>query len=483
MDYHYRPPTASSYGATNPPYGGQGQAPYAGHASQGGYPPYNARPNVPAGGGYGYPTPAPPQQPQAQPPSDPFRAYYAGRLRELTFNSRPIIQDLSLIAMQQRDAGNWPNMNAVVEEIEGAVLRVGVFGIPTRHIPVTRHQTRGLTHQSKSGKLTNQASPQSKLPILYLIDSISKNVGAPYTTTLLPPIIPRLYRRTYREVDGVTKAKMEEMIALWRTGGPNRTDLYGPDVRLAIERDIFGSAGAPARPTQQPQQRFPTKDQVLQTLHATLDTKQRESATKPWDATPRHQVGVLQQIAQLLATTDVSPQELQNIMEQLKSMVPPIAAATPPTHTTFTPPPYPPQPPSTTSMPAPNLPPFPPPLIRDEGYRSVSNPLSAVPPNMTTPTINGQTPVPGSVTPVPVASSTPIPAPVPLAPVIPANVADILRNLNSSGLLSNPRTPDSANVSLPTKNLLASYEDMVLSMDLRLESLDLNRYADLHILA
>jgi hypothetical protein len=64
--------------------------------------------------------------------------------------------------------------------------------------------------------------------------------------------------------------------------------------------------------------------------HATLDTKQRESATKPWDATPRHQVGVLQQIAQLLATTDVSPQELQNIMEQLKSMVPPIAAATPP---------------------------------------------------------------------------------------------------------------------------------------------------------
>ena len=53
----------------------------------------------------------------------------------------------------------------------------------------------------------------------------------------------RLYLATYREVDGVTKARMEEMIGLWRTSGPDGRDLYGPAVRDAIEREIFGPAG------------------------------------------------------------------------------------------------------------------------------------------------------------------------------------------------------------------------------------------------
>jgi pre-mRNA cleavage complex 2 protein Pcf11 len=57
---------------------------------------------------------------------DPFRTYYADRLRELTFNSRPIIQELSLLAMQQRDQNQWANMTAVVEEIEIAVYRVRI---------------------------------------------------------------------------------------------------------------------------------------------------------------------------------------------------------------------------------------------------------------------------------------------------------------------------------------------------------------------
>ena len=53
-----------------------------------------------------------------------FRAHYASRLRELTFNSRPLIQELSISAMTQRETGNWDNMRVIVEEIEQATVRV-----------------------------------------------------------------------------------------------------------------------------------------------------------------------------------------------------------------------------------------------------------------------------------------------------------------------------------------------------------------------
>lgn len=100
---------------------------------------YGAYPPPPPSGGGGYyqppsaPAPAPSQHHYSQPPTqrqsqnDPFRSYYADRLRQLTFNSRPLIQELSIMAMQQRDRGDWGNMTAVVEELEQAVLRVRPF--------------------------------------------------------------------------------------------------------------------------------------------------------------------------------------------------------------------------------------------------------------------------------------------------------------------------------------------------------------------
>lgn len=87
------------------------------------YPPQ--QPGYPAQRAYGGPSHyGQPPPPAYHAPVDPFRAYYADRLRELTFNSRPIIQELSLLAMQQRDQNQWGNMTAVVEEIEVAVYRV-----------------------------------------------------------------------------------------------------------------------------------------------------------------------------------------------------------------------------------------------------------------------------------------------------------------------------------------------------------------------
>lgn len=86
-------------------------------------PSYPPAPQNGAGNYYQQSQPPPPPPPVVA-QVDPFRSYYADRLRQLTFNSRPLIQELSVMAMQQRDGNKWDAMKAVVEEIETAVLRV-----------------------------------------------------------------------------------------------------------------------------------------------------------------------------------------------------------------------------------------------------------------------------------------------------------------------------------------------------------------------
>ncbi|WVQ99414.1 hypothetical protein IAU59_006547 [Kwoniella sp. CBS 9459] len=411
------------------------------------YPPYQQ-------GGH-YP-PQPQAQPQyqhqqhlQQPPVDPFRAYYADRLRQLTFNSRPLIQDLSVTAMSQRDQNNWEGMKIVVEEIESAVLR---------------------------------ALPQQKLPLLYLIDSISKNIGPPYTTHLLPPIIPRLYLRTYREVDGVTKAKMEEMINLWRTSGPNRGDLYGPAVREQIERDIFGSSaigggrggGVPSIGSNvaRGMPSLPSLQQVSSAVQAALENKQREAASRNWDPAVSQQVKALSGIAQLLNTTAVSPQELAQIMEQVTVIAPP-----PPTPTAQSQPAFSPMPtPQWSGAPAAaGIPPFPP-NIPASAARPPFQPNLPTPP----PATGGITPIPGSSTPIPAQAPAPAqPVPVPAISVpplagLPIDVSKILNSLNKSGIVSQPRTPEAEVVALKPKSSLDTYEDMIINMNIKLRNIDLN---------
>jgi len=228
-----------------------------------------------------------------------------------------------------------------------------------------------------------------------------------------------MYLKTYREVDGVTKAKMEEMIGLWRTSGIDGGDLYGPGVRETIERDIFGSMGYQ-------RQALPTRDRVLTTLHATLEAK---------------------------------------------SMAPPPAIQPPHAYPSLLQPPPPMDHPALVRTPAPNLPLFPPSIPRDP-YAIPPRPAQIfvvpTPPRMpSTPVLSSATPGPSA--PIPAQASTS------LLSGIPANVADILRNLNTSGIKSAPRTPDRQAAKAEPKSRLEAYEDLIISLDVRLESLDLNQ--------
>jgi pre-mRNA cleavage complex 2 protein Pcf11 len=261
---------------------------------------------------------------------------------------------------------------------------------------------------------------------------------------------------------------MEEMIALWRRSGPDGGDLYGPGVREAIESDIFGSAAYPPyQPTPSP---FVSREAVLAVLKETLDFKNRESISKPWDAQARQQLGVLLQIQDMLGSGRVAPHELQPIMDQLKAMGGPslqthtLQPAFPPASSFTLPPVQPAHQPM--SPPAPKLPPFPPSLPHDP-YRAPGPPL---PPQMPQP-VQQQYPAIAAPTPTHVTTPTPV------LSNIPVNVADILRNLNTSGLLSVSNTPD-IQAKPEVRSVLDGYEDAILNMGLKLTAMDINTCDD-----
>lgn len=399
--------------------------------------------------------------PPTQPP-DPFRAWYAQQLAGLTFNSRPMIQNLSIEAQNRQHEGNWPAMEAIVQEIEDAILRVrsvqDVCVCACVHVcGCARTHTRHATTDARTDPL--QAPPQGKLPLLYLIDSISKNIGPPFTDTLLPPILPQLYLATYRQVDGVTKSKMADLVRLWRTGGPNGTELYPPAMREAVERDMFGGSA-------------PLTQQSVQTMLKEFLREKEEEMGREWTQQRGKTVNTLVNLDKILSNTRVSPRELADISDRIQAMKgghqPAAAPVFSPTSSSYAPrqvapPPVPPvqrQPP----------PPQPPQQqYGGQGRWGGNSPYGAgagYPP-----------PQPQNYPPPPqqnLAPPQPTAAPVAI-PAIPVNVSDLLSKLTSSGILSQPRTPEPTAVAKPQKSGLEKYEDMVLAFNIQVDHFDLSR--------
>ncbi|KAH9943494.1 uncharacterized protein BXZ73DRAFT_40385 [Epithele typhae] len=276
--------------------------------------------------GYGAPIPPPHAfhpSPMLQPAYhvDPntFRRDYVARLANLSINSRPIIQSLSMIA---QDYSRFAEI--VVQCIEQHIRRV----------PATM-----------------------KLPAFYLLDAISKNVYEPYARHFRAVVV-HLFKDTYDVVDQATRSKMEEMLLTWRTGAPNGRELFGVVPQIAIEGHIWGSTSSssqntvrlfPSRrgrgPDRRPRksgrggsastQAVITQARVLSELEFVLGQKERALQSNPYDKASQTHVAVLQQL-RTLVQAGVSQKELGEILAQLHNL----AASTP----TPTPPPPTPQP-------------------------------------------------------------------------------------------------------------------------------------------
>ncbi|KAH9938216.1 uncharacterized protein B0H18DRAFT_966113 [Fomitopsis serialis] len=381
-------------------------------------PPGFAQPPMYAPPAFSY---APPAQPMFHVDPTSFRRDYSTRLAELTVNSRPIIQTLSMIA---QDYTRFADI--VVQCIESHIRRV----------------------------------PQwMKLPAFYLLDAISKNVYNPYANSFAPLVV-RLFLDTYEQVDQSTRSKMEEMLLTWRTGSPNGRELFGVVPQLAIERQIWGGestqSASSSRIGASPSV---SAAQVLSELEFVLNQKERALQVNPYDKASQSHVAVLQQLRKLVQA-GVSQAELSQILNQLHTLAQPAPAPAP---TPIPPPPVAARP--SYSAQQSSYPPPPPGVLASMSpppYRS----QSAYPPPPPPPSYGVPKSEPidlssflSAVQPPPASMSSSHTAPPPPPAAAPTNnISDLFNALVKAGVVSTNGTPTGAGATAKAEELSKPFD-------------------------
>ncbi|KAL2825429.1 hypothetical protein BDW59DRAFT_146201 [Aspergillus cavernicola] len=83
--------------------------------------------------------------------------------------------------------------------------------------------------------------PAQKLPALYVVDSIVKNVGTPYTL-FLGRNLYQTFMNAYTLVDSQTRRKLDEMLKTWKEPVPGSLDtrpVFPPDITRSIENALI----------------------------------------------------------------------------------------------------------------------------------------------------------------------------------------------------------------------------------------------------
>ncbi|KAL2824702.1 hypothetical protein BJY01DRAFT_230397 [Aspergillus pseudoustus] len=135
--------------------------------------------------------------------SDEVAEDYKNSLEDLTTNDRFQISNLTVIAKE-----NTEHAMAISRVLEN-------------HIRIT--------------------PPAQKLPALYVVDSIVKNVGTPYTL-FLGRNMYQTFMNAYTLVDSQTRRKLDEMLKTWKEPVPGSLDtrpVFPPDVTRSIENALI----------------------------------------------------------------------------------------------------------------------------------------------------------------------------------------------------------------------------------------------------
>ncbi|KAF9514172.1 hypothetical protein BS47DRAFT_901369 [Hydnum rufescens UP504] len=292
--------------------------------------------------------------------------------------------------------------------------------------------------------------PAIKLPPFYLLDSVSKNLGAPYTV-LFSSFITALFLDSYNAVDESTRSKMEEMLVTWRTGGPGGVELFGANAQLNIEGAVWGNVASGSS--------GPTQSQVLIELDVILAQKTRALEQNPADSEARNHIEVLQQLRTMVQLSAMSKADLSAIVTRLRDLA------------------------RTTASTAPALPGIPPPPPVSYSSQPTSYPISPPPPP-SYPTGPLSSILTSLINTSPSSTPTPPPLQAPSAP----DVSQLFRNLVAAGIVTDPaaqnETPPAPSKIEPineTKPVdpkleaMREYERTILSFPVSLSSTGLQR--------
>ncbi|KAJ3277208.1 hypothetical protein HDV01_000260 [Terramyces sp. JEL0728] len=234
---------------------------------------------------------------------DALRNQYLSSLQELTFNSKPIITNLTIIAEE-----NLANAPVIVQAIEQ--------------------------------QLSN-AQPGFVIPLLYLMDSILKNVGKGYVAAFQKNLV-RVFSDAYTKVNDADKARFQRTLQTWKAtpGGY----LFPSHVIAGIERAInvanlppvgyiMNNGQRPPAPLHSQAAKPPlTQAQVLQRLTNLLGQKNALMIGNPNNYQRGNEINILTQLLEVVQSTALDPNTLGQINSKIDNMAlavqktPPVSA-------------------------------------------------------------------------------------------------------------------------------------------------------------
>nr|CAD7456294.1 unnamed protein product [Timema tahoe] len=135
---------------------------------------------------------------------------YASSLADLTINSKPLINMLTILAEENID-----HAPAIVQTVETHLQKSCVLDVLSMDLE----------------KKLPWVKPDIKLPVLYLVDSIVKNVGAAYTSLFTQNIVST-FCSVFEKVDERTRGQMFKLRQTWNEVFPPKK-LYALDVRVS----------------------------------------------------------------------------------------------------------------------------------------------------------------------------------------------------------------------------------------------------------